>query len=159
MARNVCTDAGPLRFIETISIGPHVLQADEPSPSGGADAGPDPLELVLAALGSCASITIRMYADRKQWPLQGVHVCLSYATKHAEGYGESDATVGMGQLIEMEISVTGDLSDDQRRRLLEIANRCPVHRMLESQVQIRARLRDPEYTGQNNPAVPPTTGR
>jgi putative redox protein len=141
MPRNVCTDSGPSRFIQTISIGPHTVRADEPGAVGGNDAGPDPLELVLAALGSCASITMRMYADRKQWPLQDVHVCLSYATAHAHDSGESHPTVGMGELIEMEISVAGDLSDDQQRRLLEIANRCPVHRMLEPQVQIRAKLK------------------
>jgi putative redox protein len=140
MPRNVCTDSGPSRFIQTISIGPHMLQADELSTVGGNDAGPNPQELLLAALGSCASITIRMYADRKQWPLQGVHVCLSYATIQAEDRGECAATVGTAELIEMEISVAGDLSDDQQRRLLEIANRCPVHRMLDSQVQICAKL-------------------
>jgi putative redox protein len=141
MSRNVCIDSGPSRFIQAISIGPHTLRADEPSPLGGKDAGPDPHELVLAALGSCASITIRMYAERKQWPLQGVHVCLSYLTVNAEDYGESHAAVGTPEPIEMEISVAGDLSDDQQRRLLEIANHCPIHRMLESQVQIRARLK------------------
>jgi putative redox protein len=138
--RDVCIDAGPLRYVQTITIGPHVLQADEPSKVGGDDAGPNPYELLLAALGSCASITIRMYADRKQWPLLGVRVCLSYARVHAEDCAECDTESGMVDRIEMGISFTGDLSQEQSRRLIEIANKCPVHRTLVSQVQISSRL-------------------
>ena len=143
MSRNVSVDAGPLRYAQTISVGPHVLQADEPVEVGGNDAGPNPYELLLAALGSCASITVRMYSERKQWPLQGVHVGLSWARVHAEDCAEFDTEVRMVDGIEMEISFLGDLSDDQRQRLLEIANKCPVHRTLSSQVQIRARLARP----------------
>ncbi len=140
MPRDVCIDAGPLRYVQTITIGPHVLQADEPSKVGGDDAGPNPYELLLAALGSCASITIRMYADRKQWPLRGVRVCLSYARVHAEDCAECDTKSAMVDRIEMGISFTGDLSQEQQRGLIEIANKCPVHRILVSQVQICSRL-------------------
>jgi putative redox protein len=138
--RNVSVDAGQLRYAQNISVGPHVLQADEPVEVGGNDAGPNPYELLLAALGSCASITVRMYSERKQWPLQEVHVDLSWARAHAEDCAECDTEVRMGDGIEMEISFLGDLSEDQRKRLFEIANKCPVHRTLSSQVQIHARL-------------------
>jgi len=138
--RNVSVDAGQLRYAQNISVGPHVLEADEPVEVGGNDAGPNPYELLLAALGSCASITVRMYSERKQWPLQGVHVDLSWARVHAEDCAECDTEVRMVDGIEMEISFLGDLSEDQQRRLLEIAGRCPVHRMLTSQVQIHTNL-------------------
>ena len=78
MARNVRVDEGRFRFGQNISVGPHLLQADEPSEVGGNDTGPGPFELLLAALGACTSITVRMYAERKQWPLDGVQVELSY---------------------------------------------------------------------------------
>ncbi|MDX6711164.1 MAG: hypothetical protein QOH96_2180 [Blastocatellia bacterium] len=140
MYRNVKVDAGQLSYAQNISIGPHVLQADEAADVGGNDAGPNPYELLLAALGSCASITVRMYSERKQWPLQGVYVDLSWARVHAEDCAECETEERMVEGIEMEISFLGDLSDDQRKRLFEIANKCPVHRTLSSQVQISTRL-------------------
>jgi len=136
MPRNVSINSGSLRFVQNISVGPHVIEADEPSENGGKDAGPDPHELVLAALGACASITVQMYADRKQWPLEGVQVVLSYAKVPAEDRADSDATMRMVDGIEMGVSFEGDLSEDQQRRLLEIASVCPVHRTLTSRVQI-----------------------
>jgi putative redox protein len=138
MPRNVYVNSGSMRFAQNISVGAHAFQADEPIENGGSDAGPNPHELLLAALGACASITVQMYADRKQWPLEGVHVGLSYVKVPAEG--PLDATTGMVDGIEMEISCSGDLSQDQQRRLLEIAERCPVHRMLTSRMQIHTRL-------------------
>jgi len=148
MSRNVYVDAGRLRYAQTVSVGPHELQADEPSDVGGNDAGPNPYELLLAALGTCTSITVRMYAERKQWPLQGVHIGLSYAGVHAEDSAQCETEVRMVSLIEMEISFLGDLSEAQQRRLMEIANKCPVHRTLTSQIQIRARR-----TGDSSPPL------
>ena len=134
MYRDVSISSGPVRFAEHIRIGPHTFGADEPSELGGNDAGPDPHELLLAALGACASITVRMYADRKHWPVEQVHVHLSYTRVPEEnGPGTTDG-------IEMEISISGDLSEAQRRRLLEISEKCPVHRLLTSQVVIRTQL-------------------
>jgi putative redox protein len=138
MSRNVCVDSGTMRFAQKVSVGAHAFQADEPSENGGNDAGPNPHELLLAALGACASITVQMYADRKQWPLEGVHVRLSYVRVPLED--QPDPKTGMVDGIEMGISCCGDLSQDQQRRLLEIAGRCPVHRMLTSQMQIHTRL-------------------
>jgi uncharacterized OsmC-like protein len=140
MPRSVRVNSGPSRYLQIISVGPHVLQADEPNDFGGNDAGPNPYELLLAALGACTSMTVRMYAERKQWPLRGVQVSLSYAKVHAEDCAECETKVGMIDRIELGISFTGDLSEEQQRRLLEIANKCPVHRTLVSRVQIDTRL-------------------
>lgn len=139
MARNVVIDDERLRYVQNISVGPHVLQADEPAEAGGLDAGPNPYELLLAALGTCAAITVRMYAERKQWPLEGVHVELSWARVHADDCADCDAELLLVDGIEMELSFLGNLSEDQRRRLIEIANKCPVHRTLSSRVSIHTR--------------------
>jgi len=132
-----------LRYVQNISIGPHVFQADEPSDAGGNDAGPNPYELLLASLGACTGITVRMYADRKQWPLEGVQVDLSYARVHAEDCAQCDTEARMVDRIEMQIFFVGDLSEEQQRRLMEIASHYPVHRTLSSQIQIRAQLTSP----------------
>jgi putative redox protein len=140
MPRSVFVNSGPLRYAQNISVGSHVLQADEPSDYGGNDVGPNPYELLLAALGACTNMTVRMYAERKQWPLQGVQVSLSYAKVHAEDCAECETKVGMVDRIEVGISFTGDLSEEQQRKLLEIANKCPVHRTLVSRCQIDTKL-------------------
>jgi uncharacterized OsmC-like protein len=140
MPRSVVVKAGPSRFSQNISVGPHLLQADEPRNVGGNDEGPNPYELLLAALGACTSMTVRIYAERKQWPLQGVEVSLAHSRIHAEDCAECDTKQGMLDRIEAEITFIGDLSDDQRHRLMEIANICPVHRTLVSEVQILTRL-------------------
>ena len=140
MSRKVTVDDGAIRYSQTISAGPHLLRGDEPVDAGGSDTGPNPYELLLAALGSCASITVRMYADRKQWPLEGVHVELSYGATHAGDSAACDTETRMITGIEMEVSFVGNLSEQQLQRLLEIANRCPVHRTLTSRIQIRGTL-------------------
>lgn len=140
MGRDVNVREGQLRYLQEISIGPHLIRADEPADAGGNDAGPNPYELLLAALGACPSMTVRMYAQRKQWPLEKVHVHLSHAKIHARDCAECDAELRLVDQIEMEVSLIGDLSADQRQRLMEIANKCPVHRTLTSQIQIRSRL-------------------
>ena len=140
MPRSVVVKSGPSRYGQNISVGPHGIQVDEPRDVGGNDEGPNPYELLLAALGACTSMTVRMYAERKQWPLQGVEVRLAHSRIHAEDCAECDTKQGMLDRIEAEITFIGDLSDDQRHRLLEIANICPVHRTLVSEVQIRTRL-------------------
>jgi putative redox protein len=140
MPRSVFVHSGSLRYDQNISVGSHVLQADEPSDYGGNDVGPIPYELLLAALGACTSMTVQMYAERKQWPLRGVQVSLSYAKVHAQDCAECETKVGMVDRIKLGISFTGDLSEEQQRRLLEIANKCPVHRTLVSRVHIDARL-------------------
>jgi putative redox protein len=140
MPRNVSVNSGPLKYAQNIAVGPHAFQSDEPSDVGGNDAGPNAHELLMAALGACANITVQMYAQRHQWPLQGVHAAVSYARVLAENPADSDAKIGMVDRIEIKISFVGDLSEEQQSRLLEIATRCPVHRMLVSQVQIQTKL-------------------
>ena len=141
MSRTVVVKSGLLlRYSQKISVGPHVLHADEPRDSGGSDFGPNPHELLLAALGACTSMTVRMYAERKQWPLKSVEVRLAHSKMHAKQCATCDTKDGMLDRIEREIVLFGDLSDEQRHRLLEIAERCPVHRTLVSEVQICTRL-------------------
>ena len=138
MARNVRVDEGQIRFVQNIRVGPHSLQGDESVEVGGTDAGANPHELLLAALGTCASITVRMYAERKQWPLDGVRIELSYAQTHSSATGSGDGR--NADEIEMDISFWGYLSDEQRERLLQVAEKCPAHRILTSSIPIRAKL-------------------
>jgi putative redox protein len=138
MARNVRVDEGQKRFVQNIRVGLHSLQGDESVDVGGSDAGANPHELLLAALGTCASITVRMYAERKQWPLDGVRVELSYAQTHSSATGSGDGRDA--DEIEMDISFWGYLTDEQRERLLQVAGKCPVHRILTSSIPIRAKL-------------------
>jgi len=140
VSRSVFVEAGRLRYVQSVLVGPHLLQGDEPVSVGGSDVGPNPYELLLAALGTCTSITVRMYADRKQWPLESVHIELSYARVHADDCTTCDKELKLVDGIEMELSFFGELSESQRQRLMEIANKCPVHRTLESPIPIRARL-------------------
>jgi putative redox protein len=140
MSRNVSVTAGSSKYTQNITIGPHVFQADEPAETGGRDAGPNAHELLMASLGACTTTTVQMYAERKQWPLQGVQTALSYARVLAEDTAESGAKIAMMDQIEIEISLTGGLSEEQRQRLLDIAGRCPIHRMLVSHIQIQTRL-------------------
>jgi putative redox protein len=140
VSRSVVVEGGRLRYAQNVLVGPHLLQGDEPVSAGGSDVGPNPYELLLAALGSCTSMTVRMYADRKQWPLEGVHIELSYARVHADDCTACDQELELVDGIEMKLSFFGELSESQRQRLTEIANRCPVHRTLESPIPIRARL-------------------
>jgi len=132
------SDAGPLA--ETIRSGGHVLRADEPVANGGNDTGPNPYDYLLAALGSCTAMTLRMYARLKKWPLHKVTVRLKHDKIHAADCAECETKEGKIDRIERLIELDGPLSDEQRQRLLEIANRCPVHRTLSSEIHIPTRL-------------------
>jgi putative redox protein len=127
-------------FAQEISVGPHRLKSDEPLNAGGADSGPSPYDLLLSALGSCTSMTIGMYARRKVWPLESVTVRLRHSRIHAVDCAECETKEGMLDRIERDIQLTGTLTEEQRARLLEIANKCPVHRTLISEINIRTRL-------------------
>jgi uncharacterized OsmC-like protein len=128
------SDARP--YGQQITIGEHELFADEPAAIGGADTGPTPYDLVLAGLGACTSMTVRMYADRKGWPLRKVSVLLRHQRIHAEDCAVCETETGHLDHIEREVRLDGDLTDEQRARLLDIADRCPVHRSLNSEVII-----------------------
>jgi len=113
------------------------LVADEPAGLGGDDAGPDPYTLLLAALGSCISMTVTMYARRKAWPLERVVVRLRQQRIHAKDCAECERTTeGFVHRIERAVTVEGDLTDEQRARLLEIAHKCPVHKTLVSEIVV-----------------------
>ncbi len=127
-------------YRQRVRAGRHELAADEPESVGGTDAGPNPYDYLLAALGACTNMTLRMYADRKGWPLEGSDTRLRHSKIHAEDCQECQSETGKIDLIEKELAVRGALSDEQRERLLEIAGRCPVHRTLTSETVIRSRL-------------------
>ena len=130
----VVTDAGTGHYTQTITAGRHLLTADEPLSVGGTDAGPNPYELLLAALGACTAMTIRMYADRKGLPLHRTTVRLRHDRVHAQDCTQCEQNVGMLSRIRREIDIEGPLDDQDRRRLVEIADRCPVHRTLSSEI-------------------------
>jgi putative redox protein len=127
-------------FTQEIIAGPHELTADEPKGVGGNDEGPTPYDLLLAALGSCTSITVTMYAQRKGWPLQGVRTWLRHSRIHAQDCAECETKEGKLDHIELEIRLEGPLlSEEQRTKLLEIAEKCPVHRTLVTENVISTR--------------------
>ena len=114
----------------------HSFITDEPIGSGGEDAGPDPYTLLLAALGSCISMTTMLYAQRKGWPLDSVTVSLHHSKIHAVDCAECETKVGKIDRIEREIQLTGALTNEQRAKLMEIADKCPVHQTLTSEINI-----------------------
>ena len=128
-------ESGPGRLTQQISARQHRLTADEPHPVGD-DAGPTPYDLLLAALGACTSMTVRMYADRKQWPLERIVVDSRHFRIHAKDCAECETATGMVDRVERDITLIGALDADQRAALLDIADRCPVHRTLRSEVSI-----------------------
>jgi len=128
------------RYINTLRDGRHALTADEPAAAGGSDAGPGPYELLLMSLGACTSITLRMYADLKKLPLERVRVRLSHRKIHAQDCAECETKEGKLDQITREIELEGALTPEQRQRMLEIADRCPVHRTLTSEIRILTSL-------------------
>jgi putative redox protein len=134
------TESGSGTYTQEITAGHHRHVADEPRPVGD-DAGPTPYDLLLAALGACTSMTVRMYADRKGWPLEKVRVTLRHSRIHAKDCVDCKTTKGFIDQIDRDIEFTGDLDDTQLQRLLDIAERCPVHQTLTSEVHVTTSLR------------------
>jgi putative redox protein len=135
-------ETGVSKFQNMVTIGPHRLVADEPASAGGDDAGPSPYDFVLAGLGACKSMTMRLYAERKAFPLERATVTLHHRKIHAEDCAECETKEGMLDQIEVAIGLEGPLDADQRKRILEIADRCPVHRTLTSEIRIVTRPAD-----------------
>ena len=129
-ARSVAV-AGDANWTTALDVGGHALRADEPADLGGADTGPAPDELVLAALAACTSITVRMVAARKQWPLEGIDVTVEYTVRERD----------RNELVR-RITLRGPLDDAQRARLLQVAEACPVHRLLTGAVTVTSALQD-----------------
>lgn len=129
----VVTENGLGRYQQAVTVGEHRFLADEPVSMGGGDAGPAPFDYLLTALGACTSMTLRMYAEIKKIPLTNVHVALKHEKVEIEGRGKVD-------FIERRITLSGNLTEEQQVRMLEIANRCPVHRTLTGTVEIRSEL-------------------
>lgn len=140
-AGQVSVRTGQAHYHTEILAGPHRLVADEPAKVGGTDTGPTPYGLLLAALGSCTSITLRMYADRKQWPVNAINVQLRHEKIHAKDCEDCESEGGRIDVIHREITLEGPLDETQRARLLEIADRCPVHRTLHGEIKIRTHLK------------------
>jgi uncharacterized OsmC-like protein len=138
--REVIVDGSAKGFAQEIQIGEHRLLADEPIAAGGTDTGPGPYDLLLAALGACTSMTVALYARRKQWPLETVRVRLKHSKIYAEDCSNCETKTGMLDCIQRDIELAGPLDAEQRARLLDIANKCPVHRTLTSEISIETRL-------------------
>ncbi len=130
------------KFSQRVVAGGHAIRADEPEAAGGTNTGLSPYELLLAALGSCTSMTIRMYADLKGFPLTRASVELRHEKIHAADCAECETREGKIDRIERLIRLEGPLSDEQRSKLLEISNKCPVHRTLHSEITVPTRLAD-----------------
>ncbi len=141
--REVTVRETGIRLRQRIETGRHVLVADEPPSGGGHDAGPDPYALLLAALGACTSMTLRMYADRKGWPLEGITVRVAHERAYARDCADCE-TKDDTRIDRMTrtILLTGPLSAEQKARLVEIAERCPVHRTLTGRKEIVTRLEE-----------------
>ncbi|HSZ21060.1 MAG TPA: OsmC family protein [Candidatus Acidoferrum sp.] len=139
-ARSVVVRGSAAGFAQEIHAGRHRMVADEPASAGGTDTGLSPYDLLLASLGACTSMTVAMYARRKAWPLDEVTVHLRHSKIHAADCADCETREGMLDRIERDIHFVGKLTDEQRSKLLEIANKCPVHRTLTSEIDIETRL-------------------
>jgi len=145
--RTITVHGSAAGFAQEIAIDQHRLRADEPLSVGGADTGPTPYDLLLAALGSCTSITVAMYARRKGWPLESVTVRLSHSRVHAADCADCETKIGLLDHVHRDVEFSGPLSEEQRARLLDIASKCPVHRTLESEIVIETHLTEPGVAG------------
>jgi putative redox protein len=138
----VVSGAGEGTFPQLVNMHGHKMRADEPVSAGGADSGPNPYDLLLAALGSCTAMTVRMYAAQKKWPLENVHVQLRHAKIHAQDCAECETKEGRVDEIQRVIRLDGPLDAEQKERLMQIADKCPVHRTLKSEVRIVTKAAD-----------------
>jgi uncharacterized OsmC-like protein len=126
-------------FQQEVVAGKHHLVADEPESAGGGDAGPDPYDYLLAALGVCTSMTIGFYARRNRMPLENITVSLSHSRIYAADCVECETREGMLDRIDVEVELTGQLTSEQHAKLMQVAAKCPVHRTLTSEINIRLR--------------------
>jgi len=137
----VVVHTGRAHYRTEIQANGHSLIADEPEASGGTNLGPTPYDYLVAGLGACTSITLRMYADRKEWPLEDVVVRLKHQKIHADDCEDCESPKGKVDEIEREVELIGPLDEEQRQRLREIADKCPVHKTLHSEIKVRTSLK------------------
>jgi len=130
-------ETGKGAFENSVTVGAHRFLADEPVSVGGGNAGPTPYDLLAAALGACVSMTVRMYAARKSWPLERISVDVSHAKVHAADCADCETREGKVDELRVSLVLDGPLDLEQRARLFDIANKCPVHRTLHSEVKTR----------------------
>jgi len=140
-SQQVVVQLGEQKYTTRVRSGKHAWLADEPKSVGGQDMGPGPYELLLSSLGACTAMTLRMYADRKKWDLREIRVHLSHVKTHADDCADSENKSSKIDHIRRSIEVEGELDDDQRRRLLEIADRCPVHRTISGEISFSTELK------------------
>lgn len=127
---------GDQNYKTVMTAGPHELIADEPDDAGGKDKGPDPYDYLLMALGSCSVITMKMYANRKEWPVEDIYIEMTHSKAHAQDCEDCDDPKSKIDKIDKNIIVEGELIEEQLDRLLEISKKCPVHKTLLNDVEI-----------------------
>ena len=136
---HIVVHGGPKNFQQEVTAGKHHLVADEPVNVGGGDAGPDPYDYLLTSLGVCTSMTVGLFARRNKWPLENVTVSLWHSHIHAKDCEECQSKDGMLDRIDVEVEMTGSLTVEQRAKLMDVAAKCPVHKTLTSEINIRLR--------------------
>lgn len=127
---------GKNNYETVLTAGSHELKADEPESAGGTNQGPDPYDYLLMSLGSCSAITMKMYADRKKWQVDDIYIELRHHKSHAKDCQDCEKENAKIDYIEKEITVTGNLTDEQVQKLLDISAKCPVHRTLTQNLEI-----------------------
>lgn len=138
--RSVVVSGPATGFRTDVEVGGHHLVVDEPIAVGGADAGPTPYEMLLAGLGACTVMTLRIYADRRKWPLERARVTLQHRKVHAQDCVDCDKRDAKMDVIDRIIFLEGQLDEEQRAKLIEIAERCPVHQTLKGKIQVNTRF-------------------
>jgi len=138
-APHVIVHGNAAGFAQTIDIGPHHLVADEPASYGGTDSGPSPYDFILAALGACTSMTIGLYARKRKWALEKITVSLKHSKIHAKDCDDCETKEGRIDRIDLEIHLDGNLSEEQRTKLMEVAGKCPIHQTLTHEINIKTR--------------------
>lgn len=138
--RSVVVSGPATGFRTDVEVGGHHLVVDEPVAVGGTDAGPTPYEMLLAGLGACTAMTLRLYADRRKWPLERARIKLQHRKVHVQDCIDCVTRPAKMDVVDRVITLEGALSEEQRAKLLEIAERCPVHQTLQSKIQVNTRL-------------------
>ncbi len=139
----VVVHGGPTGLRQQIQAGPNAWVADEPTAVGGTGEGPTPYDLLLGALGACTSMTLRLYADRRKWPLEGVTVRLRHSRVHRDDCVNCEKKDSSIERVERTLELSGPLTEDQRKHLVDIAERCPVHQTLRNNLEVHTTLAPP----------------